>query len=160
MVILTVPSFPFENKVRLCRQNIMIRRGAPVLLIFYRNECKNELERQRSQPIHKLRNNEEIADGNDGQIEKADDEDSGEDRDGITTECDFDLNFAGTDEEQWVMLSKKTIRSCLMRLMTNKNFMDFKTCKNNGILYYKNCRLKECSSIELCFYSLFFHRRK
>ena len=52
-------------------------------------------------------------------------------------EFDFDLNFAGTDEEQLECYPKRTIKTCLMIRMMNKYFIDFKTCKHNGLFYYK-----------------------
>ena len=44
--------------------------------------------------------------GNDGENEKPDADDSGEDHCDITMECDFVLKYAGTDEGQLVMLSE------------------------------------------------------
>ena len=67
METLTAPPFPLETKVIFFRQNIMIRCGAPVLLILNRNECKYEMEKQRNPPNHKRQNNEEIDDENDGE---------------------------------------------------------------------------------------------
>ena len=67
---------------------------------FNRNECKNELERQRSTSNHKRGANKEIDDGNGRKNEKADDKDSEEDHGNITMECDFVLNNAKTDEEK------------------------------------------------------------
>ena len=50
---------------------------------------------------------------------------------------DYDvvLSYAGIDEEQLVVLSKKTIRTCVMRLVLNKNFMDVKSY-NYVIVYF------------------------
>ena len=80
-------------------------------------------------------NSDEIYDGNEGENEKADDDNSEEDHDGITMKCDFDLNCGGSDVEQLVMLSEKTVRNYLMKRMTNKNFMDFKTCIRNSLYH-------------------------
>ena len=47
--------------------------------------------------------------------------------------------------------------------MMDKNFMDFKTCKYNGLYHYQHCRKNECSSTELvsiAFLRLFFHSNK
>ena len=85
----------------------MIRYGAHAPLILNLNECKNELEGQRIPSNHKQRIAEEIDDRNDGKNEKANDKDSEEDYGDITTECDFVVSYAGTDEEQLIMLSEK-----------------------------------------------------
>ena len=44
---LSVPSFPFEGKMVFYRQNLMIRRGAPVRIILNCNECKDEMQKMR-----------------------------------------------------------------------------------------------------------------
>ena len=71
----------------------------------------------------------------------------------------FNLNYAGSDEERSELYPKNTIRTYLMKLMTNKSFMDFKTCKCTGLLYSKHCALDECFSaklVSIVFSGLFF----
>ena len=81
------------------------------------------METQRASPNRKVRNSEDIDGGSDRANEKADGEDSDEDSDDSALECDFDLTYAETDEEQPAVLSEKTIRTCLIKRMANKNFM-------------------------------------
>ena len=52
-------------------------------------------------------NSDEIYDGNVGENDKADNDNSEGDHDGITIKCDFDLSCGGSDVEQLVMLSEK-----------------------------------------------------
>ena len=47
-----------------------------------------------------------------------------------------------------------------MKRITNKRFMDFKTCNRNSLFHFKHCGLSECSSRELvsiALSSLFSH---
>ena len=119
--------------------------------------------KQRSPPYHKWGNNEEIDNGNGGENKKADDKESDDNHDGITMEYDFDLNLWLQMKNSWLCYPQSTIRNCLMKWMTNKNFMDFKTCKCSCLLNCKHCGLNEYSSAELVslvFSTLFFHGNK
>ena len=68
-------------------------------------------------------------------MEKITNAGSKEDHVNIPMECDFNLNYEGSDEDQFVTLSRKTTSNCLMELMTNKKFMHFKNCKPNSLLF-------------------------
>ena len=65
------------------------------------------MDKQRIPRNYTLQNSEETDDGNGGENEKADNEEGEEDHHEITMECDFDLKYMGSDEEQLIILSKK-----------------------------------------------------
>ena len=133
---LPVPPFPFESKAIFYRKNIMTRCGAHVLFIPNRNECKNEMGKRRSSPNHKRRNNEEIDDGHDGETRNQAKKTA---KKIILTLLRSMILFRikrGLMRNSWQYYLKKTLGACLIRRMTNKNFMDFKTCKRNSLFLY------------------------
>ena len=81
--------------------------------------------KQRSPPNHKRRTKEEIVDGNDGENETTDDEDSEEDCNNTTMEYDFDLNYAETDEEQLIIISEKDFKGLSDQMDDEQGFYRF-----------------------------------